>query len=163
MRLWASRLLQLLHFTCWLVSLSTPSHALFQITHQPPSHLCSGEPDKCSQWNQWPAVRAKAHSDITVWLSRTLGWDPWVSCNVTLVAVLHSGSNLKYLFFHVVQIKAQLHANITKHLNSLMIKKNLNAYFVFVLILMLIHHTCLFNQLSDPLSVFLSLLAMHLG
>lgn len=28
---------------------------------------------------------------------------------------------------------------------------------------MLIHHTCLSNQLSDSLSVFLSLLAMHLG
>lgn len=33
----------------------------------------------------------------------------------------------------------------------------------FVKFQMLTHHTCLFNQLFDSLSVFLSLLAMHLG
>lgn len=85
----ASRLLQLLHFTCWLVGRSTPSHALFFRINLSLSHLCSGEPDKCSQH---PMVRAKALTDVTVWLSRTLGWELWVCCNVTLVAVTHSGS-----------------------------------------------------------------------
>lgn len=42
----ASRLLQLLHFTCWLVGLSTPIPCSFP--NKPPlAHLCFGEPDNC--------------------------------------------------------------------------------------------------------------------
>lgn len=88
----ASRLLQLLHFTCWLVGLSTPSHALFWIHHLSISPLL---------WRarQMQLIRAKAHSDVTVWLSRTWGQELWVCCNV--VAITHSGSNLttKYVIF----------------------------------------------------------------
>lgn len=51
-----------------------------------PSHLCSGEPDECSCRS---VVRARAHPDITVWLSRTLAQGIWACCNVTVAAGQH--------------------------------------------------------------------------
>lgn len=49
----ASQLLQLLHFTSWLVSLSNPIPRSFFLTQPSPSlsHLCSGKPDKWSEPN----------------------------------------------------------------------------------------------------------------
>lgn len=114
----ASRLLQLLHFTSWLVGLSTSSHAPFFFSPPDqlsllylslclcPSYLCSGEPDECSRQS---VVRARAHPDVTVWLSRTLAQGIWACCNVT--------------------VAAQLQANITRHVHLIM--TDFYAYFCF--------------------------------
>lgn len=119
--------------------------------------------------NQWPVIRAKAHSDVTVWLSRTLCQELRVCCNVPLVAVTHDGFNVKKkkrkssfsIFLKCSRLKQSYMQTLQNTFRQYW--QILNAYFVLLLILMLIHHTCLFNQLSDSLSVFLSLLAMHLG
>lgn len=90
-----------------------------------------------SQTNAVSETGAKAHSDVTVWLSRTLGQERRVCCNVTLVAVRTQWSqftNKKYIFFSVPllsRLKLQLHANITRHLHSVMTKTSMLILFLF--------------------------------
>lgn len=112
------------------------------------------EPDKRRRWS---AVRAKALSDVTVWLSRTSGHNLWVCCRVTFVATVCSDSDLSTKYFYSIS-KAQLHANTTKHLHSIM--TDFNAYFVFVLIFNA-HPPYMPFQPALWLSLCLSLLACN--
>lgn len=82
----ASQLLQLLHFTSWLVSLSNPIPCSFFLTRPSPSV-------SPLLWKARQMVRAKP-SDVAVWLSRTLGHARWVCCKVIQVAPLRTGSSL---------------------------------------------------------------------
>lgn len=88
----------------------------------------------------------------SVWLSRTLGHAHWVCCKVIQVAPVHTGSSLSTFW-----------SPATRQLYKTPFIDRFQCLFCFGFGLMLIRHTCLFSQLFDSLSVFLSLLAMHLG
>lgn len=84
--------------------------------------------------NQWPVIGAKAHSDVTVWLSRTLCQVLWVCCNVTLVAYYTQWiqCNKNNCFLKILsRFKVELHANITKYLPSVLTDSQCLLCFVF--------------------------------